>query len=277
MLKSLSRTQSQSFQRLLHQNTTFRIRNEEIRSDEEVARFRPGQWFNDQIINAYGLYLAVRFPDCIIVHTMTTSLLTTNMDGIPSRNFMRNHPLDGKRYVFFPTNLNNTHWVLGVYHVPARTVVIYDSMGGGAISNQHVHQMVRAVETWSGQAVLSREIRGLGIQNDGYNCGPFVLSMMECLCHDKNLLQTLGGPPTTRRSINHFRKRILVRLWQDTCRHNGAHQCRGTTLRGTPCLLQSCQHPTAPYLCRHHLHQPLSPPAMTVDSSDDDEVVVVED
>ena len=108
MLKSLSRTQSQSFQRLLHQNTTFRIRNEEIRSDEELARFRPGQWFNDQIINAYGLYLAVRFPDCIIVHTMTTSLLTTNMDGIPSRNFMRNHPLDGKRYVFFPTNLNHT-------------------------------------------------------------------------------------------------------------------------------------------------------------------------
>ena len=250
---------------------SFRIKNEEIRSDVEYPRFRPTLWFNDQIINAYLQYLSARFPDCILVHSMTTSQMTSTPDSRGTRNFMQNYPVDGKRLVLFPINIGNFHWVLGVYQVPSRRVVIYDSMDGQAVRQTDLQRLVAAIVTWSGQDVLHREITPMNIQLDKYNCGPYVLAMMECLCHQLDFVETLGGPSTTKSSISFFRKRILVRLWQDKCRFNDSHQCRGTTRRGTRCLRKACLYPSDTYRCRQHIND-----VIHIDDSDDDDVIEVD-
>ncbi|KAG1688159.1 hypothetical protein DVH05_003941 [Phytophthora capsici] len=95
-----------------------------------------------------------------------------------------------KRKVLFPINCNNNHWCAVLMDLEKGRVFVYDSMASTyATSVRAVTQnmIMMLPEVVRPSARLVTHDPGLGIQNDSYNCGVYVLLAFEVFCGSEPL------------------------------------------------------------------------------------------
>lgn len=88
-----------------------------------------GLWLDDEIINSYLHILATEYPAVGVLSTFFHTKLAREGLSDALRRWLRPlEPVARLELVLIPVNLNNTHWALLGYSVPARTLSYYDSM-----------------------------------------------------------------------------------------------------------------------------------------------------
>ncbi|WFD28844.1 Ulp1 peptidase [Malassezia nana] len=167
----------------------------------DMAKLRPGQWLNDEVINFYGQLIQQRANEaapqpgvagaCWAVHVFSSffweNLTTRGYAGV--RRWSRRVDLFTKDLVLLPINVGQAHWVCAAIDLRLRRFAYYDSMG---MPSPVVLQRLRAY--------LSDELRdkhGLTLylddwadyfacdtspqQSNGYDCGVFTAQTLEQL------------------------------------------------------------------------------------------------
>jgi len=115
-----------------------------------------------------------------------------------------------KDKVFCPVNLNNKHWGLLVIHVQKKEIIYYDSMGikgkkylDGAL--QYMYDEARSLnhpfnhDEWQ----LISYNKGLPQQENGYDCGIFVILYADYIANNLSLT-------FTQKMVSLFRKKLCV-------------------------------------------------------------------
>ena len=169
---------------LTYKNTTLR--------QSDVDNLNDNCWLNDTCINFYYDYLSENLGTNVLLMDPSASfLIVFENDMEDLEPFLASLDLDSRRYVFFPVN-NNTdhtipgagsHWTLLVLDNISNTFYSYNSsMFGTPDANSNIiADKLRQV--------LNREIgfevkNCASIQNDGFNCGIFILGYTEQLWQD---------------------------------------------------------------------------------------------
>lgn len=167
----------------------------------DIAKLRPGQWLNDEVINFYGQLIQQRANQaapqpgdaspCWAVHVFSSffwqNLTTRGYAGV--RRWSRRVDLFTKDVVLMPINLGQAHWVCAAIDLRLRRFAYYDSMG---MPSPAVLQRLRAY--------LADELKdkhGLALylddwedycagdtspqQSNGYDCGVFAAQTLEQL------------------------------------------------------------------------------------------------
>ena len=167
----------------------------------DIAKLRPGQCLNDEVINFYGQLIQQRANQaapqpgdaspCWAVHVFSSffwqNLTTRGYAGV--RRWSRRVDLFTKDVVLMPINLGQAHWVCAAIDLRLRRFAYYDSMG---MPSPAVLQRLRAY--------LADELKdkhGLALylddwedycagdtspqQSNGYDCGVFAAQTLEQL------------------------------------------------------------------------------------------------
>ncbi|KAI8452021.1 hypothetical protein BY996DRAFT_7254726 [Phakopsora pachyrhizi] len=190
----------------------------------DLERLLPTRWLNDEIINFYGVMINRRskaYSDKIGLIDTTTNRINGPSDGIWSavsrRNgfaykrvhcfssfFYEKYSSDGfegvKRWtknidlflldmIFFPINLNNSHWSLGVINIRSKKFEYYDSLyrsdGFEILSKlrsylveEHMQKRKKQLDLkdWS-----NYKHPRVPKQENSFDCGVFLCQFMESL------------------------------------------------------------------------------------------------
>lgn len=106
---------------------------------------KPGTWLNDKVIN-YFLKVCLTKRDQMLctaipsrkrsfffdTHFMDTLMKSGKYDYNEIKTWYKKAPEDSLfqlKYIFFPINKDNKHWILIVVFVEERTIQYYDSLG----------------------------------------------------------------------------------------------------------------------------------------------------
>ena len=117
-----------------------------------------------------------------------------------------------KDKVFCPVNLNNKHWGLLVIYVQQKEIVYYDSMGvkgkkylDGALQYMYDEAKKSNIYFNHDEWQLISYNKGLPQQENGYDCGIFVIMYVEYIVS--------GLPLTfTQKMVSLFRKKLCVHI-----------------------------------------------------------------
>ncbi|WFD21277.1 Ulp1 peptidase [Malassezia caprae] len=167
----------------------------------DMAKLRPGQWLNDEVINFYGQLIQQRANQaapqpgdaspCWAVHVFSSffwqNLSTRGYAGV--RRWSRHVDLFTKDLVLMPINLGQAHWVCAAIDLRLRRFAYYDSVG---MRSPAVLQRLRAYLTDE-----LKDKHGLALclddwedycagdtspqQSNGYDCGVFAAQTLEQL------------------------------------------------------------------------------------------------
>jgi len=179
--------------------------------DITVAKFnclREGMWLNDEIINFYMKMLQAYDDRKVVVlvnhrrsYFFNSFLITRLLDTYGEYRFDQvcrwtkkfSHILDYDK-IFFPININNTHWTLAVIYIQRQEVIYYCSMHGNGekylvglkkwLQDTYLQFGVEN-EDWSLWSFT--EDRSCPRQTDGFNCGVFVCMFCDFLSDNLSL------------------------------------------------------------------------------------------
>ena len=112
--------------------------------------------------------------------------------------------------IFFPVNVNNTHWTLAVVYIFAKRVLYYDSMGGRG--QRYVEGLLRWVvdeAAAKNKVVVNKSEWSLerGVcpqQENGYDCGVFTVVCADFLADDLPLTYEQKHMSMFRHKIGSF-------------------------------------------------------------------------
>ncbi|KAI0321677.1 cysteine proteinase [Amylostereum chailletii] len=208
-------------------------------TDRDIARLRPNQWLNDEIINFYGQLLLARSEAAVQAATKTRAL--NGINGV-NRNTKKSKPLDvhyfstffwskltgegyekgrlsrwTKRFDIFskdvlliPVNHNNMHWTGAAVNFRRKRIESYDSMGS---KNKHVFQVIRSYlndEHKSKKKTpfdftdwVDYTLPDTPQQENGYDCGVFTCQFLETLSRGEETFNF------TQKNIKYLRRRMV--------------------------------------------------------------------
>jgi Ulp1 family protease len=110
---------------------------------EVAACLKDRTWLNDEVINFYFALLqernvrqiesGERVPKCVFLNSFFYTKLSEkgyNYDGV--RRWTKRKKIDifEQDVVFFPVNLQNVHWCMGVINLAEKRIEYFDSMNG---------------------------------------------------------------------------------------------------------------------------------------------------
>ncbi|PKI82591.1 Ulp1 peptidase [Malassezia vespertilionis] len=173
----------------------------------DLAKLRPGQWLNDEVINFYGALIMLRAShaeskreDAFTtleangywsVHFFSSffweNLSKRGYSGV--RRWSRRVDLFTKDLILFPINLGQAHWVCAAINLRLRRFEYYDSMG---IPRPVVFEKLRAylVEELHDKKQATLDLCDWQDffaadtspqQSNGYDCGVFAIQTLEQL------------------------------------------------------------------------------------------------
>ncbi|ORZ00711.1 hypothetical protein BCR43DRAFT_434015 [Syncephalastrum racemosum] len=102
---------------------------------KDIHKLAPDTWLNDEIINFYMQLIADRADANVgrlpSVHCYSTFFCSTLRDSgyAKVRRWTKRVDVFAKDLLFIPINYSY-HWTLGVVDVQAKTIRVYDSLGG---------------------------------------------------------------------------------------------------------------------------------------------------
>ena len=175
----------------------------------KFSYLHPGQWLNDEIINFYMCMLQER-DDRLCAesggrrrssHFFNSFFLDRLMDQKATYQYTyRNVKRWSKKFdvfekdkIFFPVNLNNTHWTMAAVFVQRREIWYCDSMCGSGMkwlkallrwlqdeSREKKGVELAGVDEWK----LVNNPPGYPRQTNGHDCGMFSCMCADCLTDD---------------------------------------------------------------------------------------------
>ena len=186
-----------------------------------MERMLPGQWLNDDLIDAYGWLLNERdqlirdrgmtAPRCHVYSCFFISQLLqggytfekvrkwTNASSLLAYGQHQKMILEEKDLLFFPINTNNQHWTVVVVDLCNQKLLYYDTLNRGGRGGRAT-QVLKSIGRYLDDELVSRydmtyipaaqswphfypeESRASGNrQRNACDCGVFVLAIIHCL------------------------------------------------------------------------------------------------
>ncbi|CAH7688000.1 expressed protein, partial [Phakopsora pachyrhizi] len=170
----------------------------------DLERLLPTRWLNDEIINFYGVMINRRskaYSDKIVsrrngfaykrVHCFSSFFYEKySSDGFEGvKRWTKNIDLFLLDMIFFPINLNNSHWSLGVINIRSKKFEYYDSLyrsdGFEILSKlrsylveEHMQKRKKQLDLkdWS-----NYKHPRVPKQENSFDCGVFLCQFMESL------------------------------------------------------------------------------------------------
>lgn len=181
-------------------------------------------WLNDQCLSFYLEYLARKYPisRVILLEPSTSFLIALEDDPEDLKMGLNRLDLATPDLIFLPINDNRdaeatsggSHWTLLVLCKRSWTGYHYNSMGKGGINLHQAYIIAQKLATVldSPQIVEIREVELRPGQGNGYDCGVYVLGIVEILLQDlqnePNLLgNRLCAGPFTRLTGEEVRRK----------------------------------------------------------------------
>ncbi|CAO3599699.1 unnamed protein product [Absidia cylindrospora] len=159
--------------------------------EEDMETLEEGQWLNDNIMTFYMEYteqeLIPKDVNDILLLRPTMSQLITYYPGTPTDLTSALPPhFDNRQFIFAidngtPETANNgTHWSLLVYSRPTNTFHHYDSLHSTNIKEAK-HTAKRMTPLLGTRKSPHFKSSSTPQQENGADCGPMVISIMDCL------------------------------------------------------------------------------------------------
>ncbi len=176
-------------------------------SVNKIKTLRDNSWLNDEMVNFYMKMLNERENELVVKYPIkkksyffnsffVNRLVDNESGGYCYDNVKRwtkkagiENIMEFER-IFFPVNVNNTHWTLAVVYLHAKRVLYYDSMGGRG--QRYVEGLLRWVvdeAAAKNKIVVNKNEWSLerGVcpqQENGYDCGVFTVVCADFLADD---------------------------------------------------------------------------------------------
>ena len=195
-----------------------------ILHESELYRLNPPHFLSDEIINAYLKLVSERFSDIFIFDTFFHTTLEENGFN-SSRSYVRQNPFTTSKWLI-PVNFQNCHWILvhaNIENILLGKVVldIYDSAINMDCAYDIEVEEIRKYIIFMHEKYLKSKISKLNIvlrnvsntipqQQNGYDCGAFLLGYALCLSGMKEIQFTQVNIDQFRPNMKHeFRRKKL--------------------------------------------------------------------
>ncbi|KAH9606374.1 hypothetical protein KSS87_017279 [Heliosperma pusillum] len=187
------------------------------------------QYLNDRIIEFYFSYLSSTYPteDIQLVPPSIAFWLQNCPDKETLKTFIEPLNFPAKNLIFFPVNNNEdvtqaeagSHWSLLVFYRPANVFVHHDSFrASNSTYSRMLYANVAGFFSGSNSDVQYIEHKSSPQQNNGYDCGLFVVSIARVVCNwyassnrvdEEHLWFSSVEQQVTQSTVSEFRKEIL--------------------------------------------------------------------
>jgi sentrin-specific protease 8 len=165
-----------------------------MNSAENITCLNGNHYLNDSIITYYYLYLEQLLPQLQQLKLINPTL--GYMIGKLSRDIVIDHiditELQEKEYIYIPINDNidfcnpgGSHWSLLVYHKKENTYHYYDSYGKANL--EPALTTAKKFHDYVFDTDYKFVIEQTPQQQNGYDCGVYLLGITECLLVGKSL------------------------------------------------------------------------------------------
>ncbi len=174
---------------------------------EKFSCLKPATWLNDEVINFYSKILE-EYNSSQRNTQSKLHYLNTHFYGILTSNNYLNFPgadrhvknidVFNKAKLFIPINIANWHWVLVVVNLQEKYLSFYDSKYEKGRGSLFCANILRWIEHLAQKKKINFDItewnifegaKGIPQQNNGYDCGVFIIMYMEFLSRDISLLE----------------------------------------------------------------------------------------
>ena len=196
-------------------------------SVNKIKTLRDNSWLNDEMVNFYMKMLNDREEQLLAKYPgkrksyffnsfFTNRLVDNETGGYCYDNVKRwtkkagiDNIMELER-IFFPVNVNNTHWTLAVVYISEKKVLYYDSMGGRG--QRYVEGLLRWVvdeASTKHKIVVNKSEWSLerGVcpqQQNGYDCGVFTVVCADFLADDLPLTYEQKNMSMFRHKVGSF-------------------------------------------------------------------------
>ena len=198
--------------------------NNFILHESELYRLNPPHFLSDEIINAYLTLVSEKFSDIFIFDTFFHTTLEENGFN-SSRSYVKRNPFRTNKWLI-PVNFQNCHWILlhaNIENILLGKVVldIYDSAINMDCAYDIEVEEIRKYIIFMHEKYLKSKISKLNIvlrnvsntipqQQNGYDCGAFLLGYALCLSGMKEIQFTQVNIDQFRPNMKHeFRRKKL--------------------------------------------------------------------
>jgi Ulp1 family protease len=202
------------------------VRHFQVSVTPALLRFlQPRKWISDEIINLYGLMLerkneqdnkqqkdhllsnTVRYAGTHFITQLTKKGTAeyhyTNVSDMCRRIFKQNMPckeyFDDINEVFIPVNVAASHWVLINVSPGTQYITYFDSIRTRRRSSRKHPAYVTLIQQWCADVTTTTPndwtiLDGSTMQQDnGYDCGVFVIRSMDFLANTTNSINYIAG------------------------------------------------------------------------------------
>ncbi|KII93665.1 hypothetical protein PLICRDRAFT_49686 [Plicaturopsis crispa FD-325 SS-3] len=212
-----------------------RVAREQV-TDKDIARLRPCQWLNDEIINFYGQMILTRSEDCkenpgsksvngttapgnsrgkpLNVHYFSSffwsKLKGEGYERSRLAKWTKKFDLFSKDVILIPVNHNNSHWTAAAINFRKKRIESYDSMNmynrivwkmlRGYLDAEHRNKKKKPFD-WEGWEDYTNE--DTPQQENGYDCGVFTCQFLE------SLSRGLEKFPFQQENMEYLRRRMI--------------------------------------------------------------------
>lgn len=193
---------------------------------DQTERLLPGQWFNDNIVNAYLALLGSEqnkgSTGCIFLNSeFFHKFMNTDQGHGRSENYVnkpgskrhelvaswtRNKDTTGPVRIFIPINHVNSHWSLIVVDVATKKIISMDSFGGSLLTERkQIMAWINAEHTVKNKAFVASQWTSENIsvpqQGNGWDCGAFVCMFAAFMSNSRSLDFSQADMPKMRAKI----------------------------------------------------------------------------
>eukprot|EP01038_Epipyxis_sp_PR26KG_P006123 gene6123-8439_t len=197
-LKNISKEEEDAANKILSGPDNHQVVIEKFKIDmtrNKIKCLEPGAWLNDEVINFYMCMLQVRdeklctkYPSRVPSYFFNSFFITKLLicdHGYTYGNVKRwskKFDIFAMDKIFFPVNLNNSHWAMAVVYMRKKRICYYDSMSCDGsiylkglmrwIKDEGTHKkggMVVDESEWE----LSQKEPNVPQQRNGFDCGVF--------------------------------------------------------------------------------------------------------
>ena len=190
--------------------------------ESKLYRLKPPQYLSDEIINAYMHLLSEKYEDIFFFDTFFHKTLEENGFNI-SRGYVKTNPFSRKRWII-PVNFQNCHWILLYLNLEnlVRGQITMDLHDSATKMNYFYDIQINEISKYINymyekheeskilnlNLVLRNISSTLPQQQNGYDCGAFVLGYALCLSAQKDVEFNQLNITTFRSNMKHeFRRK----------------------------------------------------------------------
>ncbi|KAF7437075.1 Smt3-specific protease [Pleurotus ostreatus] len=204
----------------------FKFAREQVTS-EDIARLRPCQWLNDEIINFYGSMILARSESSkenpggkaskpLKVHYFSTFFWPKVLDGYDKSRlakWTKKFDIFEKDVVLLAVNHGNTHWTSAAINFRQKRIEAYDSMNGDQsyvlkhlrayVDAEHRNKKKKPFDFTGWEDYSPKDIPQ---QENAYDCGVFTCTILEYLSRGEEVFNF------TQKHMPYIRRKMILEI-----------------------------------------------------------------